>query len=384
MLNYLEVEYSPAQRLVQRTVREFVENEALPLMRESFEQATFPKQLIPRMAELGMFGPTIPEYGAGLDYTSYGLMCQELERGDSGLRSFVSGFTLFMYPVSLFGSEEQKRRYLPGVTQGTLIPCFGLTEPDHGSDPAAMETRAVRDGDSYVLNGVKMWITNSPFADVALVWAKVEEDGKDVIRGFLVETGTPGFTVNPIHHKLSLRVSETGELVLTDCRVPASAMLPNVKTMRGPFSALTQARFGITFGVVGAAMACYEAALEYSTAREQWGRPIGGFQLTQQKLVDALEGITQGQLLCHRIGALLDAGKLTPPQLSLVKRANCAMALNVARSMRSILGGNGILLDYPIFRHMVNLETVYTYEGTHEIHTLVVGTDITGLEAYRG
>ena len=384
MLNYLNLDYTPAQKLVQQTVRDFIDHEAMPLISDAFESATFPRQLISRMGELGLLGATVPEYGSGLDYTSYGLLCQELERGDSGLRSFVSGASLFMYPVWAFGSEEQKRKYLPEIHAGRMVGCFGLTEPDHGSDPAAMETRAVKDGDGWVLNGVKMWITNGPFSDVALIWAKVQDGDKDTIRGFIVETGTPGYTINPIHKKLSLRISETAELVFTDCRLPGNAILPNVSTMRGAFTGLTQARFGITFGVVGAAMSCYETALEYSKARPQWGRPIAGFQLTQEKLVDALQAITQAQLMCHQIGLLKDANTLSPAQLSLVKRANCAMALNVARSMRSILGGNGILLDYPIFRHMVNLETVYTYEGTHEIHTLVVGADITGLPAYQG
>src|SRR6266568_2143972 len=385
MLNYLDCELSPEQAMIQGVVREFVERDALPLIPECFERGEFPRQLIPRLGELGLLGPTIPQYGSGLDYTSYGLICQELERGDSSLRSFVSvQGSLVMFPISTYGSEEQKARYLPGLHSGQLIGCFGLTEHEHGSDPGGMETRAVRDGDSFVLNGAKMWITNGNLADVALVWAKVAEDGQDTIRGFVVETDTPGFVANEVKHKLSLRASVTSELVLQDVRVASSCMLPGARGLRGPLSALNEARFGIVFGVVGAAMACYEAALKYSKVREQFGRPIGGFQLTQNKLVDALQGITQAQLMAYQLGRLKDAGRLRPAQVSLAKRANVSMALEVARSMRSVLGANGISLEHPVFRHMVNLESVLTYEGTHEIHTLVVGADVTGLDAYTG
>jgi glutaryl-CoA dehydrogenase len=386
VLNYLDWDLlSPEQQMVQGVVREFVEREALPLIPEYFEKGEFPRQLIPRLAELGVLGPTIPNYGSGLDYTSYGLICQELERGDSGLRSFVSvQGSLVMFPISSYGSEDQKTRYLPGLHKGELIGCFGLTEHEHGSDPASMQTRAVRDGDAYVLNGTKMWITNGNLADVALVWAKVAEDGQDTIRGFLVETGSRGFSANEIKHKLSLRASVTSELVLQDVRVSSDCLLPGVRGLRGPLSALNEARFGILFGAVGSAMACYEAALQYAQVREQFGRPIGGFQLTQAKLVDALQAITQAQLLAFQLGRLKDSGRLRPAQVSLGKRANVAMALEVARSMRSILGANGISLEHPIFRHMVNLESVSTYEGTHEIHTLVIGSDITGLDAYAG
>lgn len=387
VLNYLDWELAPEQRMIQGVIREFVEQEALPVIPECFERGDFPRALIPRLGELGVFGPTIPTYGAGLDYSSYGLMCQELERGDSGLRSFVSvQGSLCMFPIATFGSDAQRERYLPGMQRGEIIACFGLTEHEHGSDPGGMETRAVRDGGAgeWVLNGGKMWITNGNIADLAIVWAKVREDDTDAIRGFLVETDRAGFTANPVHHKLSLRASVTSELVLQDCRVPAEAILPGVRGLRGPLSCLNEARFGISFGVVGAAMACYESALGYSKIREQWGRPIGGFQLTQAKLVDALQAITQGQLLAYQLGRLKDAGRLRPQQVSLGKRANCAMALDVARSMRSILGGNGISLEHPVFRHMVNLEAVYTYEGTHEIHTLVIGADVTGMDAYRG
>src|SRR5689334_16832197 len=275
--------------MIQGVVREFVEREAMPLIPEHFDKGAFPTQLIPRLGELGVLGPTIPRYGSGLDYTSYGLICQELERGDSGLRSFVSvQGSLVMFPIAAYGSDEQKQRYLPGMHAGQIIGCFGLTEHEHGSDPAGMETRAVRDGDSFVLNGGKMWITNGNLANVALVWAKVNEDGQDTVRGFLVDTASRGFTANEIHRKLSLRASVTSELVLQDVRVSASCMLPGVRGLRGPLSALNEARFGILFGAVGAAMACYEAALQYSGVREQFGRKIGGFQLTQNKLVDAL------------------------------------------------------------------------------------------------
>jgi glutaryl-CoA dehydrogenase len=383
VLNYLDWELSPEQGMIQGVVREFVEREALPLIPDCFEKGEFPRQLIPRLGELGVLGPTIPQYGSGLDYTSYGLICQELERGDSGLRSFVSvQGSLVMFPISAYGSDEQKQRYLPGMHSGDIVGCFGLTEHDHGSDPAGMQTRAVRDGDTYVLNGGKMWITNGNLADVALVWAKVTEDGQDTVRGFLVDTAARGFTANEIKHKLSLRASVTSELVLQDVRVSAACMLPGVRGLRGPLSALNEARFGIIFGAVGAAMACYEAAVAYADVRRQFGRQIGAFQLTQSKLVDALQAITQAQLLAYQLGRLKDKGRLRPAQVSLGKRANVAMALEVARHMRSVLGANGISLEHPIFRHMVNLESVFTYEGTHEIHTLVIGADITGISAY--
>lgn len=385
MLNYADWDLTAEQQMIQSVVREFVAQEALPLIPQCFEEARFPSEIVPRLAELGLLGPTIPEYGAGIDHTSYGLACQELERGDSALRSFVSVQScLCMFPISTFGSDEQKRRYLPGMQRGEIIGCYGLTEPDHGSDPSAMETRAVRDGDSWVLNGAKLWITNGSIADVAVVWAKARDSDGEAVRGFLVDTDRAGFTANEIRHKLSLRASVTSELVLADCRVPAEAVLPGVRGLRGPLSCLNEARFALSFGVVGAAMACYETALAYSGERTQFGKPIAGFQLTQAKLVDALQAITQAQLLAYQIGRLKDAGRLRSTQTSLAKRANCAMALDVARSMRSILGGNGISLEYPIFRHMANLEAVYTLEGTHEVHTLVIGADITGHEAFGG
>src|SRR5579872_3092310 len=331
--------------MIQDVVREFVEREALPLIPECFERGEFPRELSPRLGELGVLGPTIPEYGSGLDYTSYGLICQELERGDSGLRSFASvQGSLVMFPISAYGSAEQKQRYLPGLHSGTLIGCFGLTEHEHGSDPAGMETRAVPDGDEYVLNGGKRWITNGNLADVALVWAKLREDDTETVRGFLVDTGARGFTANEIHGKLSLRASVTSELVLQDVRVSAACMLPGVRGLRGPLSALNEARFGIIFGAVGAAMACYEAALHYAGLRQQFGKPIAGFQLTQEKLVDALSGITSAQLMAYQLGRLKDGGKLRPAQVSLGKRNAVAMALEVARSMRSVLGANGISL----------------------------------------
>jgi glutaryl-CoA dehydrogenase len=381
VLNYFDVELSPEERLIQQTIRDFCDREAQPIIREAFERGEFPRQLVPGLAELGVFGATLPEYGAGLNPTSYGLICQELERVDSGLRSFVSvQSSLCMYPLHAFGSEEQHRKYLPEMVKGSLIGCFGLTEPEHGSDPAHMETRARPDGDGWVLNGTKMWITNGSIADLAIVWAQTP----DGIRGFVVEAGTPGFTASDIKHKLSLRASVTSELHLEDVRVPASALLPGSRGLGSPLRCLNEARFGIAFGVVGAMMACYESALEYAKVRVQFGKPIAAFQLTQAKLVEILTATTQAQLLALQLGRLKDSGRLRPQQVSLAKRANVASALEAARTARSILGGNGISLEHPIFRHMVNLETVYTYEGTHEIHTLVVGQDITGHAAYGG
>ncbi len=386
MLNYADWDLTPEQRMIQSVVREFVDHEAVPLLPSCFEEGRFPHELIPGLAKMGLLGATIPEYGAGIDWMSYGLVCQELERGDSALRGFVSvQSALCMYPIWAFGSDEQKQRYLPAMQRGEVIACFGLTEHDHGSDPGGMDTRATRDSDgSWVLNGAKMWITNGSLADVAVVWARVREDDEDVVRGFLVDRDRHGFSANPVHRKLSMRASSTAELVFDDCRIPGDAILPGVRGLRGPLSCINESRFCVASGVVGAAMSCYETALEYSKTRVQWGRPIAGFQLTQSKLVDALQAVTQGQLLAYQLARLKEAGRLRAAQVSLAKRANCEMALNVARSMRSVLGGNGITLDYPIFRHMANLETVATYEGTHEIQTLIVGADITGLSAYEG
>ena len=385
MLNYLDWQLAPEQQMIQGVVREFVEQEAMPLIPDCFEKGDFPRPLIPRLGELGVLGPTIPRYGAGLDYTSYGLICQELERGDSGLRSFVSvQGSLCMFPIASFGSDDQQQRYLPGMHRGQLIGCFGLTEHEHGSDPGSMETRAVKDGSDYVLNGGKMWITNGTIADVALIWAKVAEDGgADVIRGFLVETDTPGFSANEVKHKLSLRASVTSELVLHDVRVPVEAMLPGVKGLRGPLSCLSEARFGIIFGTVGAAMACYEAALAYSKLRHQWGRAIGGFQLTQEKLVHMVLELSKGGLLALHVGRMKDEGRVRPQHVSMGKLNNVRTALEIAREARGILGANGITLEYPVIRHMNNLESVFTYEGTNEVHTLTIGEAITGIGAFR-
>jgi glutaryl-CoA dehydrogenase len=379
MLNYFDLELSPEERMIQETVRSFCDSEVLPIIRPAFEEGRFPRELIPRMAELGLYGATLPGFGAGLSYTMYGLICQELERADSGLRSFVSVHSsLCMFPINAFGSEEQKQRYLPSMAAGDIIGCFGLTEPDHGSDPGGMETRAEPDGDDWVLNGTKMWITNGSMAGVAVVWAKTS----DGVRGFLVDTDRQGFSAHDVKDKLSLRASVTSELHFDDVRLPGSAVLPGTRGIGSALRCLNEARFGIAFGAVGAAMACYESALDYSKVRIQFDRPIAGFQLTQEKLVDMLAEITQAQLLALQLGRLKDAGTVRPQQISLAKRTSVAMALRTARSARSILGANGISLEHPIFRHMVNLESVYTYEGTHEMHTLIVGQDITGLAAF--
>jgi glutaryl-CoA dehydrogenase len=379
VLNYLDIELSGEERMIQQTVREFCDQQVQPVIRHCFEVGEFPRQLVPRMGELGLFGSTLPEYGAGLNPTSYGVICQELERADSGLRSFASvQSALCMFPLYTFGSDEQKEKYLPKMVKGELVGCFGLTEPEHGSDPSSMETRAERDGNGWVINGTKMWITNGSIADFALVWARTA----DGISAFLVEADAPGLTTSDVKDKLSLRASVTSELSLADVRVPHSAQLPGARGLGAALSCLNEARFGIVWGAVGAAMACYESALEYAKLRHQFGRPIAGFQLTQEKLVDMLTAVTQGQLLALQLGRLKDAGRLRSQQVSLGKRANVAMALEVARTARGILGANGISLEHPVFRHMVNLESVYTYEGTHEIHTLVVGQDVTGQAAY--
>ena len=368
------------ERMVRDTVRDFVRERVLPTIGEHFEAGTFPREIIPAVAELGLLGMHLEGYGcAGLNAVSYGLACQELEFGDSGLRSFVSvQGSLAMFPIHAFGSEEQKQKYLPKMAAGELIGCFGLTEPDSGSDPGSMQTTARRDGDSYVLNGTKMWITNGGMADVAVVWAKAE----DGIRGFIVERGTPGFTTSDVTHKLSLRASVTSELHFEDCRIPAENMLPNVRGLRGPLSCLDEARYGIAWGVNGAARACYEAALDYAKTREQFGRPIGGFQLTQRKLADIATELIKAQLLALQLGRLKDQGQAHPVQVSVAKRNNVRQALNTAREARGILGANGITLEYPVSRHMNNLESVYTYEGTDDIHTLIIGQAITGLNAF--
>ncbi len=371
---------SEEERMVRDTVRQFVRERVLPIIGEHFEAGTFPRELIPAVAELGLLGMHLQGYGcAGLSAVCYGLACQELEAGDSGLRSFVSvQGSLAMYPIYAFGSEEQKQRWLPGMAKGEIIGCFGLTEPDFGSDAAGMITSARRDGDSYVLNGAKMWITNGSIADVAVVWAKAE----DGIRGFLVERGMSGFSTNDIHHKLSLRASITSELHFDECRVPASNMLPDVRGMRGPLSCLNEARFGIAWGATGAARACYEMALEYAKSRIQFKKPIASFQLVQQKLAIMATELVKGQLLALQLGRLKDEGLLHPVQISVAKRNNVREAIKTAREARTVLGANGITLEYPISRHMNNLESVFTYEGTDDIHTLIIGQAITGINAF--
>lgn len=372
---------SEEQKSIRRTVRAFVDEQVMPVIAECYENHRFPDELIPRMGELGFFGANLKGYGcAGVDNLSYGLMMQELERGDSGIRSMASvQGALVMYPIYTFGSEEQKRKYLPAMARGEAIGCFGLTEPEHGSDPAGMETTAVEDGKYYILNGNKTWITNADVCDVAIVWAKLEGE----IRGFLVERGTPGFTTATISGKFSMRASHTGEIYLSDCRIPKENMLPEAEGLKAPLMCLNQARYGIAWGVVGAAMACYEEALNYCLERTQFGRPIASFQLVQDKLVDMLSEITKAQLLCYRLGQLKDQGTVRHTQISLAKRNNCRVALKIARTARELLAANGITLDYQAIRHMTNLETVYTYEGTDHIHTLILGQDITGIQAFR-
>jgi len=368
------------QKLVRDTVREFVSDKILPIINEHQREGTFPLEVLPVMGEMGLLGANLDGYGLpGLDNISYGLILQELERGDSGVRSFVSvQGALCMYPIWRFGSEAHKEQWLPAMGRGDVIACFGLTEPDAGSDPGAMRTRAELDGDEWVLDGVKYWITNGNIAQLAIVWAKTD----DGIRGFLVPTDSPGFTANKVTGKFSLRASDTAELVLQGCRIPAANMLPDAKGLRGPLTCLNQARYGIAWGVVGAAMACYDEALRYAKNRIAFGRPIAATQLVQELLVECVTEITKAQLMCLRLGQLKDAGAVTPQQVSMAKRNNVRMALHTARTCREILGGNGILDDYQSFRHMVNLESVYTYEGTHQIHTLIVGHDITGHAAF--
>ena len=374
--------FSDVERMVRDTVREWVSAKAVPVMDRHFEEGTFPMDLIPEMAELGVFGANLPEeYGcAGMNNVAYGLVMQELERGDSGLRSFASvQGALVMYPIFTFGSDDQKRYWLPKLAKGEKIGCFGLTEPDHGSDPGSMSTRAVKKGDHFIVNGAKSWITNGTIADVAVVWAKLEGE----VMGFLVEKGTRGFSAPEIKHKMSLRGSITSQLIFEDCSIPQENLLPKSAGLLSPLMCLNQARYGIAWGVLGAAMACYHAALEYSQARVQFDRPIGGFQLVQEKLVYMLTEITKGQLLALRLGRLKDEGKTDHSHISLAKRNNCAVALEIARAARDLLGANGISLEYPVIRHMCNLEAVKTYEGTHDIHTLILGQTITGLNAFR-
>ena len=369
------------QRMMRDAVRDWVESRFLPIVGQHHRDGSFPTELSRDLGEMGVFGATLKGYGcAGLDNIAYGLIMQELERGDSGLRSFASVQSgLVMYPIHAYGSDAQKDRWLPALQSGAALGCFGLTEPDHGSDPGGMKTRASKKGHEYVLNGTKLWITNGSVADVAVVWAK-GDDGE--IGGYLVERGTPGFSTLDIHGKFSMRASITSELAFADCRIPLENKLPGVKGLKGPLSCLSQARYGIAWGAIGAAMACYDWALQYSQQRIQFNKPIGSFQLVQQKLVWMITEITKAQLLCWRLGQLKDEGRARPQQISMAKMNNVQMALDGARMARDILGAAGIVDEHPIIRHMLNLETVNTYEGTHDIHTLIVGRDITGLDAF--
>jgi len=378
----LDTLLSDEEKLIRQSVRTFVDERVNPIIIECFEDGRFPFELVPEMAKLGFFGATLPEkYGcAGASGVAYGLIAQELEMGDSGMRSFVSvQSSLCMYPIFQFGSEDQRQKWLPQMAAGNKIGCFGLTEANAGSNPSGMKTRARRVKDGWLLNGSKAWITNGTIADLAVVWAK---DDQDVIRGFIVEKGTPGFKAPEVKHKLSLRASVTSELVFEDCLLPEENILPTSGGLKSPLMCLTQARYGIAWGAVGAAISCYQAAVEYAKQRVQFDRPIAGFQLTQKKLVEMLTEISKAQLISLRLGRMKDAGELEPVHVSMAKMNNVAMALECARTSRSILGANGITGDYPIMRHMCNLESVYTYEGTHEVHTLAIGKHITGLDAF--
>ena len=373
---------SDEEKLARKSVRQFVDEQLLPIIAQHDREGTFPMQLVPEMAKLGLFGANLKGYGcAEMSNVEYGLVTQELERGDSGLRSFASVQSgLVMYPIHAFGSDAQKEKWLPALQQGTAIGCFGLTEPQFGSNPGGMLTRAVKSGDSYVLNGEKMWITNGSIADVAVVWAKCEDEK---VRGFLIEKGTPGFKAWAIHGKHSLRASVTSGLAMTDCKVPATNILPGVQGLRGPLSCLDQARYGIGWGAIGAAMACYDTALRYSKERKQFNdRPIASHQLVQEKLVWMITEITKAQFLALQVGRLKDQGRVHPSHISMLKMNNVWMARETARMAREILGANGIVDDYVIMRHMNNLESVYTYEGTHDIHKLVIGERITGISAF--
>ncbi len=386
--------FTDEERQVRDHVRAWVEDRYLPIVEQVYEEARFPIEVVPELAQMGLLGATLPEEvgGAGISYTAYGLAMQELERGDSGLRSFVSvQGALCMYPIFVYGSDEQRRRWLPPMARGEVIGCFGLTEPDHGSDPGSMLTRAERRGApgeagaGYVLNGAKMWITNGTIADLAIVWAKLRDQatGRDEVNGFLVRKGAKGYSAPEQKRKHSLRASVTSELILEDVFVPEEDRLPGARGLKTALDCLSQARYGIAWGVIGAAMACFHEAAGYAKTRIMFGRPIGAFQMVQERLADMLTEITKAQLLCHRLGRLRDEGRATPVQVSLAKRNNCAVALEIARSARDILGANGITAEYPVIRHMCNLESVKTYEGTHNIHTLVLGEEITGIPAYR-
>ncbi len=370
-------------KLVRNSVRDWVKKEVSPIIEDYAQRAEFPKHLIKGLGEIGAFGPTIPvEYGGGgLDYISYGLIMQEVERGDSGIRSTASvQGSLVMWPIYAYGSEEQRKKYLPKLATGEFMGCFGLTEPNHGSNPGGMLTNFKEDGDHVILNGAKMWISNAPFADIAVVWAK-NEAGK--IKGIIVERGMPGFSTPETHNKWSLRASATGELVFDNVRVPKENILPNVEGLKGPLGCLNQARYGIAWGALGAAMDCYDTALRYSKERVQFDRPIGGFQLQQKKLAEMITEITKGQLLNWRLGVLKSENRATAAQISMAKRNSVEVALNTAREARQMLGGMGITGEYPIMRHMMNLESVVTYEGTHDIHLLITGMDVTGLNAFK-
>jgi glutaryl-CoA dehydrogenase len=387
-VDYYDTEWllTEEERMIRDTVREWVDEALMPVIEDAYIERRFPRELVPQMAELGIFGANLPEeYGcAGLNNVAYGLIMQELERGDSGVRSFASvQGALCMYPIYAFGSDEQKERYLPAMARGEVIGCFGLTEPDFGSNPAGMITRAVRDGDGWVINGAKMWITNGSTADIAIVWAKTGAlDDVSSIRGFVVPTDTPGFKARDQKGKLSLLASDTSELSFQDVRVPDSALLPKSGGLKSPLMCLNQARYGITWGAVGAAMACYDEALAYAKERVQFDRPIAATQIQQVRLAEMLTGITKAQLLCLQLGRLKDAGRMRPQQVSLAKRNNVDMAANVAREARRLLGGNGVLVEYQAMRHMANLESVYTYEGTHDVHGLILGMDVTGENAF--
>jgi glutaryl-CoA dehydrogenase len=383
-VDYLELDslLSEDELLVRQTARQFVDDRIVPVVRDCYRDGVFPKQLIGEMGQLGFFGANLEGYGCpGLNNVEYGLIMQELERGDSGIRSFASvQGALVMYPIYTFGSEEQKAKWLPKLHAGEAIGCFGLTEPDFGSNPAGMRATAERCGDTWVLNGEKTWITNGSVADIAIVWARTS----DGVRGFLVESGTPGYSTSDIHGKLSMRVSVTSSLHLSNCAIPASNQLPNAAGLKAALNCLSQARFGIGWGVLGAAMDCYETARSYSLARKQFDqKPIAGHQLVQEKLAWMITEITKAQLLAYHVGRLKDAGKVDPAHISMLKRNNVAMALECARLSRDLLGANGIMDEYPIMRHMCNLETVKTYEGTDHIHALVIGERVTGIPAYR-
>ena len=376
----MEQHLTEEEIMVRDLVRDWVDEKVIPIIEEYYTKGTFPTELISEIGEMGLFGCNLEGYEcAGLSNVAYGLVCQELERGDSAIRSCVSvQGSLSMYPIHAFGTEEQKQKYLPGMAKGEIIGCFGLTEPDHGSDPGGMETKAVEDGDSYVLNGAKMWITNGTIADLAIVWAKL--DGK--IRGFIVEKGDSGFTAPEMKGKHSLRASITSELVFQDCRIPKDRILPNVQGLKGPLSCLTQARYGIAWGSLGAAMGCFHSSVDYSKSRIMFEKPIASFQLVQNKLAWMLREITKGQLLAYHLGRAKDKGEATPEMVSLGKMNNVDAAIQIARMARDIHGANGILNEYPIMRHMANLESVYTYEGTHDIHNLILGRWITGIQAF--